>query len=69
MGLFDTKTITLTDPDVAGRWDVEPLEDGRLLLSPHRGPSVEELEATHGPRLRGEDFARRWGQIPRDSEG
>lgn len=64
-----TKTVTLTEPELAGQWDVEPLEDGRLLLSPHVGPTIEAIEAEHGERLRGDGFERRWGQLPRDREG
>ena len=64
-----TKTVKLTEPDVAGEWDVEPLEDGRLLLSPHIGPTVEQLEAEYGKRLGGKECARRWGALPRDGEG
>lgn len=63
------KTVTLTEPELAGRWDVEPLEDGRLLLSPHVGPSIDEIEAEFGERLQGEEFERRWGHLPRDGEG
>jgi hypothetical protein len=64
-----TKTVTLTEPGVAGEWDVESLDDGRLLLSPHVGPSVAELEAEYGERLQGEAFERRWGHLPVDGEG
>jgi hypothetical protein len=64
-----TKTVTLTEPELAGEWDVEPLEDGRLLLSPHVGPTIEDIEAEHGERLQGEEFERRWGHLPRDGEG
>ncbi len=64
-----TKTVTLTEPVVAGEWDVESLDDGRLLLSPHVGPSVAELEVEYGERLRGEEVERRWGDLPRDGEG
>lgn len=63
-----TTTVTLTEPALAGRWDVEAL-DGRLLLSPHLGPTIAELEAEHGARLTGEEFDRRWGHLPRDGEG
>lgn len=61
-----TRTVTLTEPNIAGRWDVEPLEDGRLLLSPHLEQTVKELEQEHGKRLKGKAFARRWGHLPRD---
>ena len=63
------RTVTLTEPELAGQWDVEPLEDGRLLLLPHVGPRIEEIEAEHGERLQGEAFERRWGDLPRDGEG
>jgi hypothetical protein len=63
------KTVTLTGAGVAGEWDVERLEDGRLLLSPHLGPSIDELEREHGQRVSGEEFERRWGDLPRDGEG
>jgi hypothetical protein len=65
-----TKTVTLTEPELAGEWDVEPLEDGRLLLTRHVGPSVDELaERAGGERLSPEEFQRRWGDLPRDGEG
>ena len=64
-----TKTVTLTGAGVAGEWDVEPLEDGRLLLSPHVSSSIDELEREHGPRVRDDEFARRWGHLPHDGEG
>jgi hypothetical protein len=64
-----TKTVTLTEPEIAGEWDVEALDDGRLLLSPHVGTTIEEIEAEHGQRLQGEEFERRWGHLPGDAEG
>lgn len=64
-----TTTATLTDPDLAGRYDVEALNDGRLLLSPHLGPTIGEIEAEHGQRLQGQEFERRWGHLPSDGEG
>lgn len=64
-----TRTVTLSEPELAGQWDVEPLDDGRLLLSPHVGPTIAEIEAEYGERLRGEEFQRRWGHLPRDHEG
>jgi hypothetical protein len=64
-----TKTVTLTEPELAGEWDVEPLDDG-LLLSRHVGPSVDELaERAGGERLSPDDFQRRWGHLPHDEEG
>lgn len=63
------KTVTLTEPELAGRYDVEALEDGRLLLSPHLGPTIDDIEAEHGERLRGEEFKRRWSHLPSDEEG
>lgn len=60
-----TKTVTLNEPEFAGRWDVEPLADGRLLLSPHVGPTIVEIEAEYGERLQGEEFERRWGHLRR----
>jgi hypothetical protein len=64
-----TRTVTLTEAEIAGRWDVEELEDGRLLLSRSLEPTIEELEKEHGVRLKGEEFAGRWGHLPRDGEG
>jgi hypothetical protein len=63
------KTVTLTDAGVDGEWDVEPLEGGRLLLSPHVGPSIDELDREPGPRLCAAEFSRRWGHLPSDGEG
>lgn len=63
-----TNTVTLTQPELDGQWDVEPLGDGRLLLSPHLGPTIAEIEADHGERLQGEEFQRRWGHLPCDGE-
>lgn len=65
-----TKTVKLTEPELAGEWDVELLEDGRLLLSPRVGTSVDELaRRAGGRRLSAEEFERRWGHLPRDGEG
>jgi hypothetical protein len=65
-----TKTVPLTEPELAGQWDVEPLEDGRLLLSRHVGPVVDELaQRAGGERLSPEEFERRFGHLPRDGEG
>ena len=65
-----TKTVRLTEPELAGVWDVESLDDGRLLLTRHVGPSVEELaERAGGERLSSEEFQHRWGHLPRDGEG
>jgi hypothetical protein len=65
-----TKTVRLTEPELAGEWDVESLDDGRLLLTPHVGPSVAELaERAGGKRLSSDEFQRRWGHVPRDGEG
>jgi hypothetical protein len=64
------KTVTLTGAGagVDGERDVEPLDDGRLLLSPHVSPSTDELEREHGQRIRGAEFSRR-GHLPRDGKG
>jgi hypothetical protein len=64
------KIVTLAESGVAGEWDVQALEDGRLLLSPHTGPSVEELaRRAGGRRLSSEEFRERFGHLPRDGEG
>ena len=64
-----TKTVTLTEPEVAGRWDVEALDDERLVLSPNLGPTIDELEGKYGERLQGDAFEGRWGDLSRDGEG
>jgi len=65
-----TKTVRLTEPELAGVWDVESLDDGRLLLTRQVGPSVEELaERAGGERPSSEEFQQRWGHLPRDGEG
>jgi hypothetical protein len=64
-----TKTVTLTEPELAGEWDVEPLEGGRLLLTPHVEPTIDGLQAEYGERLGGEEFKHRWGHLPSDGEG
>ena len=38
-------------------------------IGPHVGPSIDELEHEHGPRVRGAEFSRRWGYLPSDGEG
>ena len=72
-----TKTVTLTEPEpepepepaLAGRWDVGALDVGRLVLSPHIGPTIDELEGKYGERLQGDAFEGRWGDLSRDGEG
>jgi hypothetical protein len=64
-----TKTATLTEPDVAGVWDVEVLPDGSLLLSPRVGPGVSGLEAMYAQHVNGDEFEIRWSELPPDREG
>lgn len=64
-----TKTVTLTEPEVAGEWDIEPLDGGRLLLTPHVETTIDELQSQYGERVQGDEFARRWAHLPSDGEG
>ena len=54
-----TKTLTLTKPELAALWAVEPVAGRSLVLSPRSGPTSEESEAERGERAKGEDFERR----------
>jgi hypothetical protein len=64
-----TKTVTLTEPELAGEWDIESLDGGRLLLTRHVEPTIDQLQTEHGERIGGEEFERRWGHLPSDGEG
>ncbi len=57
------------EPVWRGEWEGESLDDGRLLLSPHAGPSVPELAVEYGEPLPGEAFERRWHHLARDRDG
>lgn len=61
-----TMTVTLSTAQLAGCWDVAPLDEGRLLLSPHLEPTIEEIEAEQGGRIDREEFELRWGHLPRE---
>jgi hypothetical protein len=63
------KTVTLSEPVVAGKWDVEPLEGGDFLLR-RRLTSLDEIRERQGGRpMTPEEFERHFGHLPRDGEG
>ncbi len=63
------KTVTLTEPPVAGEWDVETLDSGDLLLRRRRTTLPEILERHGGRPATPEEFERHMGHLPADREG
>lgn len=63
--------VTLTEPEIAGSYPVESLEDGTLLLVPERGdPTLAALRERDGARAAtDEEFRRTLGDLPSDREG
>ena len=59
--------VTLTEPGIAGSYDVVENEDGRLVLEKNLEPTSEELHRRHGTRgLTEEEFGQVFGDLPRD---
>jgi len=59
--------VTLTEPGVAGSYDVVENEDGRLVLEKNLEPSSDELHERHGTRpLTDDEFDRAFGDLPRE---
>jgi len=59
--------VTLTEPGVAGSYDVVENEDGRLVLEKNLEPSSDELHERHGTRpLTDYEFDRAFGDLPRE---
>lgn len=58
--------VTLTEPGIAGSYDVVENEDGRLVLEKNLEPSAKELHRRHGTRgLTDEEFEQVFGDLPR----
>lgn len=59
--------VTLTEPGLAGSYDVVDQDDGRLVLERNLEPTSEELHRRHGTRpLTDEEFEAAFGDLPRE---
>lgn len=59
--------VTLTEPGIAGSYDVVENEDGRLVLEKNLEPTSAELHRRHGTRgLTDEEFEQAFGDLPRE---
>ena len=59
--------VTLTEPGIAGSYDVVENDNGRLVLERNLEPSSAELHERHGTRrLTGEEFERAFADVPRE---
>ncbi len=59
--------VTLTEPGLAGSYDVVENEDGRLVLEKNLEPTSGELHSRHGTRgLTDEEFEQVFGDLPRE---
>ena len=59
--------VTLTEPGIAGNYDVVENEDGRLVLEKNLEPTSAELHTRHGTRgLSDEEFEQAFGDLPRE---
>jgi hypothetical protein len=63
--------VTLTEPEIAGEYLVEPQEDGTLILVPEgEEPTLAQIREREGARaLSDEEFQRTFGELPSDEEG
>jgi hypothetical protein len=63
--------VTLTEPDIAGEYLVEPQEDGVLILVPEgEEPTLAQIREREGARgLTDEEFRQAFGHLPSDTEG
>ena len=63
--------VTLTEPEIAGDYLVEPQEDGTLILVPEgKEPTLAQIRGREGARaLSDEEFQRTFGELPSDQEG
>jgi hypothetical protein len=63
--------VTLTEPEIAGEYLVEPQEDGTLVLVPEgEEPTLAEIREREGAKaLSNEEFRRTFGELPSDHEG
>ena len=58
--------VTLTEPGIAGSYDVVEQEGGRLVLEKNLEPDSAELHERHGTRaLSDEEFDEVFGDLPR----
>jgi hypothetical protein len=59
--------VTLTEPGIAGSYEVVENKGGRLVLEKDLEPSSDELHARHGTRsLTDEEFEQAFGDLPRE---
>ena len=57
--------VTLTEPGLAGSYDVVEHEDGRLVLEKNLEPDSAQLHERHGTRpLSDEEFDEVFGDLP-----
>jgi hypothetical protein len=63
--------VTLTEPEIAGSYLVEPQEDGTLVLVPDgEEPTLAEIREREGARaVTDEEFRSTFGELPSDGEG
>lgn len=63
--------VTLTEPEIAGSYLVEPQEDGTLVLMPEgEEPTLVAIREREGARAAtDEEFRRAFGDLPSDAEG
>jgi hypothetical protein len=63
--------VTLTEPDIAGSYLVEPQEDGTLVLVPEgEEPTLAAIREREGARAATSDeFRDAFGELPSDDEG
>jgi len=59
--------VTLTEPGIAGDYEVVENDGGRLVLERKLEPSSDELHARHGTRgLTDDEFEQAFGDLPRE---
>jgi hypothetical protein len=63
--------VTLTEPEIAGSYLVEPQEDGTLVLVPEgEEPTLVTIREWEGARAAtGEEYREAFGELPSDDEG
>jgi hypothetical protein len=63
--------VTLTEPEIAGSYLVEPQEDGTLVLVPEGAePTLATIREREGARAAtGEEFRDAFGDLPSNDEG
>jgi hypothetical protein len=63
--------VTLTEPEIAGSYLVEPQEDGTLVLVPEgEEPTLAAIREREGARAAtADEFRDAFGELPADDEG